>query len=58
MTTWGTLYNPQPCLANFFFLYECMYDIASAIAAHPTSPGFELHPQNAAEAADTGIGES
>ena len=36
----------------------CMYDIASAIAANLPSPGSELHPENATEAADTGIGES
>ena len=35
-----------------------MYDIAGAIAAHPPSPGFELHPLNTTEAADTDIGES
>ena len=58
MTTRDTLCNLQPCLANFFFLYVCMYDIAGAIAAHPPSPGSELHPENATEAAGTGIGES
>ena len=35
-----------------------MCDIAGAIAADLPSPGFELHLGNAAEEADTGIGES
>ena len=55
MPTRGALYNPQPCFANFT---SCMYDIAGANAAHPLSPGCELHPENVTKAADTGIGES